>query len=345
MVPVAAVAIAMAFAFVPESRDPAVPPLDLPGLAVSVGLLGLLTWTIIEAPEAGWTGGQTLVGFGATLLLLTLFLRLERAAQHPMLDITLFRDRRFSAAAAAVTISYFALFGFIIFLITQFFQFVRDYSALGTGTRILPVAASIAIFAIVGGLLAPRIGVKVVVAVRMALLGCSFLWISTMEVDADYATTIVGQMILMGTGLGLISTPATESIMQVLPPSRAGVGSAVNDATRELGGTLGVAVVGSLFSSLYGARLVELLDGRLPGDQLRAAQDSVGITDALGAQATGVTVAMQDAFMSGLGTACLMIGLLCLAGAAFSLAALPGNNFVPPLERQTPIDGSNVIPN
>ena len=260
-----------------------------------------------------------------------------------MLDITLFRDRRFSAAAAAVTISYFALFGFI-FLITQFFQFVRDYSALGTGTRILPVAASIAIFSIVGGLLAPRIGVKVVVAVGMALLGCSFLWISTMEVDADYATTIVGQMILMGTGLGLISTPATESIMQVLPPSRAGVGSAVNDATRELGGTLGVAVVGSLFSSLYGARLVELLNGRLPGDQLRAAQDSVGITDALGTQATAVTVAMQDAFMSGLGAACLMIGLLCLAGAAFSLAALPGNNFVPPLERQTPSDRSNVIP-
>ncbi len=126
---------------------------------------------------------------------------------------------------------------------------------------------------------------------------------------------------------------------------RAGVGSAVNDATRELGGTLGVAVVGSLFSSLYGARLVELLDGRLPGDQLRAAQDSVGITDALGAQATGVTVAMQDAFMSGLGAACLMIGLLCLAGAAFCVAALPGNNFVPPLERQIPIDRSDVIPN
>ena len=103
----------------------------------------------------------------------------------------------------------------------------------------------------------------------------------------------------------------------MLPPSRAGVGSAVNDATRELGGTLGVAVVGSLFSSLYGARLVELLDGRLPAEQLRAAEESVGAADAIGGQVAGVTAAMEDAFMAGLGTASLVIGLLCLAGAVF----------------------------
>ena len=205
-----------------------------------------------------------MLGFGGTLLLLAVFIRLETAADHPMLDISLFRDRRFSAAATAVTISTFALFGFI-FLITQYFQFVRDYTALGTGTRILPVAAAIAGSSILGGFLAPRVGVKAVVTVGMAMLGGAFVWISTMAVDASYAGAIVPQMLLMGTGLGLISTPATESIMQVLPPARAGVGSAVNDATRELGGTLGVAVVGSLFSSLYAARLVEQLDGRLPG--------------------------------------------------------------------------------
>ena len=342
MVPVAAVGIAMAVAFVPESRDPAVPPLDLPGLVVSTALLGLVTWTVIEAPEAGWTGVQTLLGLGGSLLLLTVFVRLERLAEHPMLDVTLFRDRRFSAAATAVTISYFALFGFI-FLITQYFQFVRDYSALGTGTRILPVAASIAVSSIVGGLLAPRVGVKAVVTAGMTLLGGSFLWISTMEVDAGYATTIVGQMILMGTGLGLISTPATESIMQVLPPARAGIGSAVNDATREVGGTLGVAVVGSLFSSLYGAHLVESLEGRLPRGLLRAAEDSVGLTDALGARVAGVTTAMEEAFMAGLSTSCLVIGLLCVAGAVFSLVALPGNGFVPPGTHESPTEKSAPV--
>ena len=297
-------------------------------------LLGLLTWTIIEAPDAGWTSTRTLLGFGGALLLLTVFVQLERRAGHPMLDITLFRDRRFSAAAGAVTVSFFALFGFI-FLITQYFQFVRDETALGTGVKILPVAAAIAVSSILGGLLAPRIGVKLVVATGMTLLGAAFVWISTMPIDAAYASEIVPQMLLMGTGLGFISTPATESIMQVLPPARAGVGSAVNDATRELGGTLGVAVVGSLFSSLYGARLVELLDGRLPATQLRAAEESVGVADAIGARVPGVTAAVEDAFMSGLGTASLVIGLLCLAGAVFSAVALPGNRFVPPADGPT----------
>ena len=261
-----------------------------------------------------------------------MFLRLEHATAHPMLDISLFRDRRFSAAAAAVTISYFALFGFI-FLVTQFFQFVRDYSALATGTRILPVAVSIAVSSVVGGLLAPRIGVKAVVTVGMTLLGTSFLWISTMDADAPYASVIVGQMVLLGTGLGLISTPATESIMQVLPPARAGVGSAVNDATRELGGTLGVAVVGSLFASVYGARLADDLAGVLPPDQLDAAQVLGGGADAIGAQVPAGAAATQAAFMSGMGLACVVIGLLCLAGAALSLVALPGNRFVAPADR------------
>ncbi|GAB3244915.1 DHA2 family efflux MFS transporter permease subunit [Nocardioides dilutus] len=332
MVPVAAVAIALAIAFVPESRDPGVPPLDKRGLVASIALLGLLTWTIIEAPEAGWTSAQTLLGFGGAVGLLAVFVRLELVADHPMLDLSLFRDRRFSAAATAVTISTFALFGFI-FLITQFFQFVRDYSALGTGTRILPVAGAIAGASILGGFLAPRVGVKAVVTVGMTLLGGSFVWVSTMAVDASYAAEIVPMMLLMGAGLGLISTPATESIMQVLPPSRAGVGSAVNDATRELGGTLGVAVVGSLFSSLYAARLVELLDGRLPAGQLTAAEESVGVADAIGAQVAGVTAAMEDAFMAGLGTASLVVGLLCLTGAVFSVVALPGNRFVAPADR------------
>ena len=180
-----------------------------------------------------------------------------------MLDISLFRDRRFSAAAAAVTVAFFALFGFI-FLITQYFQFVRDYSPLGTGLRILPVA--IGHRRVLGRRRLPRAAdrhegrghhrprdARVVVPVDLRR--------STVDVVVPGA--IVPQMLLMGLGLGLITTPATESILQVLPPARAGVGSAVNDATRELGGTLGVAVVGSLFSSLYAARLVELLDGRL----------------------------------------------------------------------------------
>ncbi|MCF6376774.1 DHA2 family efflux MFS transporter permease subunit [Nocardioides KLBMP 9356] len=328
LVPVGVVAIAMTLAFVPESRDPAVPPLDLLGLAISIGALGSLTWTIIEAPEHGWASATTLTGFAVAAVLTLVFVAIERAAEHPMLDVTLFLDRRFSAACAAVTIAFFALFGFI-FLITQFFQFLRDHSALGTGVRILPVAISIAVASIVGAQLAPRVGTKAVVGTGLALLGSAFLWISTLDVDVSYAAVIVPQMVMMGLGLGLISTPATESIMQVLPPARAGVGSAVNDATRELGGTLGVAVVGSLFSSLYGARLGELLDGRLDPATLESAQGSVGFTDALAAQVPGVTDAMEVAFMDGLSRGSLVIGLMCLAGSVFAWAVLPGNRYDP----------------
>ena len=141
-----------------------------------------------------------------------------------MLDVTLFRDRRFSAASGAVTITFFALFGFI-FLVTQYFQFVRGYGTLSTGARILPVALSIAVASVVGAALAPRIGTKVVVTTGMVLFGTAFLWISTASVDTSYARVIVPQMVLMGLGMGLISTPATESILLVLPPARAGVGS------------------------------------------------------------------------------------------------------------------------
>ena len=240
-----------------------------------------------------------------------------------MLDLGLFRDRRFSAASGAVTVTFFALFGFI-FLITQYFQFVRGYGALSTGARILPVALSIAAASVVGAMLAPRIGTKVVVTSGLLLFATSFLWISTVAVDASYATVIVPQMVLMGLGMGFISTPATESILLVLPPARAGVGSAVNDATRELGGTLGVAVVGSVFSSIYAAHLADGVWSQASPGVLEKAQDSVGAATAVAAGQPQLAQALQDAFMTGLHTSSLMVGLLCLVAAAIGAVALPG---------------------
>jgi len=323
LVPLALVTAAAAYVLIPESRDPAVPPLDLPGLGLSVAMLSALTYTIIEAPEHGWASAFAVGGFTLSAVLLVLFVYIERRVAHPMLDISLFRDRRFSAASGAVTVTFFALFGFI-FLITQYFQFVRGYGALSTGARILPVALSIAAASVVGALLAPRIGTKVVVTSGLLLFGSAFVWISTVAVDASYPTVIVPQMVLMGLGMGFISTPATESILLVLPPARAGVGSAVNDATRELGGTLGVAVVGSVFSSVYAARLADGAWSQVPGDVLEQAQDSVGAATAIAAGQPGLAQALQDSFMSGLHTSSLLVGLLCLAAAVVGAVALPG---------------------
>ena len=158
------------------------PPLDLPGLGLSVAVLGTLTCTIIEAPEHGWSSARRRSPASPLPRPLLLVVRASSSAAvaHPMLDVTLFRDRRFSAASGAVTVTFFALFGFI-FLITQYFQFVRDYGPLSTGARILPVAVSIAVASVVGALLAPRIGTKVVVTTGLLLFGSAFLWISTVR--------------------------------------------------------------------------------------------------------------------------------------------------------------------
>lgn len=327
LVPVALVAAAIAFVAVPESRDHSVPGLDKRGLAVSIAALGLLTYAIIEAPEHGWSSAATLGGLAVAALLIGLFVWLERSTEHPMLDVRLFMDRRFSAASAAVTVQFFALSGFI-FLITQYFQIVRGYGAFSAGIRILPVALSIAAASVAGGILAPRMGTKLIVVTGLTSFGAAMAWVSTAATDTPYWTTIVPQMMLIGLGMGLTATPATESIMRVLPPARAGVGSAVNDATRQLGGTLGVAIVGSIFSSVFSDRLSDTLFART--DQLSQAQDSV-------AQAFGMAAAMpellgpaQDSFLAGLEVGCLVVAVLSFAGALAGVFALPGRNFTPP---------------
>jgi EmrB/QacA subfamily drug resistance transporter len=329
LIPVALLAAAMTALLVPESRDPDVPPLDVRGLGLSVAALGTLVFTIIEASEIGWDSARTLAGFTVAAVLLVIFVLAERAAPHPMLDVTLFRDPRFSAASGAVTVAFFAMFGFI-FLITQYFQFVRGYDAFSTGARILPVATSIAVASIIGTLLAPRIGTRVVVTTGLAMLGTTFLWIATVAVDSSYASVIVPQMVLMGLGLGLVSTPATESILLVLPPARAGVGSAVNDATREIGGTLGVAVVGSLFSSIYAARLAESAMGGRP--ELDAAKESVGVAFTAAGNSPQLLAAVQDSFMSGLHAGCALIGGLCALAALIAAWVLPGRQVATPVE-------------
>lgn len=324
LVPVAIVAAGLAFLLVPESRDPGVPALDYRGLALSIALLGTLVYTVIEAPNRGWHSSATLAGFAISLGLAIAFVAVERAAEHPMLDVVLFRDRRFSAASGAVAVTFFGLAGFI-FLITQYFQVVRSFSPLSTGARILPVAVSVAAASIIGGLLAPRVGTRVVVVSGLASFGTAMAWIAaTVSVGTPYWVTIVPQMMFMGIGMGLISTPATESIMLVLPPARAGVGSAVNDATRELGSTLGVAVIGSVFSSIFGSRLLDSAFSAT--SKAREAADSAPYAFAIAQRNPNLLAAAQHSFLHGLEVACFVIAGICFTAAIGGLAALPGRH-------------------
>ena len=274
MVPVAAVIAVLVAAFVPPSRDPSTPPLDIRGLLLSAAGMGILVYSVIQAPNWGWGSARTIAGLAAGVLLLAGFAAIEHRITHPMLDVRLFHNLRFTAASGSVAISFFALQGFI-FLVTQYFQFVKDYSPFGTGVRLLPVALSVGASSVLGTRLAVRVGNKVIVSMGMLLFGGALLWISTGTPGTSYGI-IAAQMLVLGTGMGLTSAPATEAIMGAVAKEKAGVGSAVNDATRLLGATLGVAVIGSVAASLYRSQLTSTLPRGLPSQAVSAAQASVG---------------------------------------------------------------------
>jgi EmrB/QacA subfamily drug resistance transporter len=330
LVPVTAVVAAMVAASVPPSRDPSTPPLDIRGLLLSASGMGALVFSVIEAPNWGWGSGPTIAGFAVGVLLLAGFAAVEGRIRHPMLDVRLFRNLRFTAASGSVAIAFFALQGFI-FLVTQYFQFVKNFSPFGTGVRLLPVALSVGASSVVGTRLAVRVGNKAIVTTGMLLFGGALLWISTASRTTGYGV-IAAQMLVLGTGMGLTSAPATEAIMGAVSKEKAGVGSAVNDATRLLGATLGVAVIGSVAASLYSSRLTSTLPRGLPSQAASAAQGSVGgAVEAAHrvAQAGFVGVAHQLndagvlAFLHSFAGGCLVASGVALVGAVVAAIWLP----------------------
>ncbi len=330
MAPVAAIAGVLVAAYVPGSRDPHAPRTDGAGFAISTAMIGLLVYTIIEAPSQGWASARTIGGFGLTAALAVGFVAWERRAEHPMLDLSLFRNPRFTAASASVAISFFALSGFI-FLVTQYFQFLKGYGPLSTGVRLLPVASCVAISSIVGARLAVRLGTKLVVGSGLLAMAAFYVWVTTASATTGYGT-IAAQMVVLGTGMGLTSAPATEAIMGVVPTAKAGIGSAVNDATRLLGGTLGVAVVGSVYASLYAGRLTSALSAGLPGRVADSAHASVGAAltlasklSAAGHPALGLAIhdAASTAFFHGFHSANWVAAGVAGAGAVMAFALLP----------------------
>jgi EmrB/QacA subfamily drug resistance transporter len=332
LAPIAALGLILVSVYVPSSRDPEAPRADRPGIALATAAMAVLVYTIIEAPNHGWGEARSLAGFALAAALLVAFIDWERRAAAPMLDVGLFRNLRFSAASGAVTISFFSLMGFV-FLVTLYFQFLKGYAPFSTGVRLLPVAILTGITSVLGTRLAVRSGAKLVVAAGLVSLAAGLAWTATASASTTYLT-IAGQMVLIGSGIGLTSAPATESIMGAVPRAKAGVGSAVNDATRILGGTLGVAVIGSIYASLYASGLANSLGVHLPGPAADAAESSVGgafgAADQLAAGgqgdlATTLRDAASAAFFHGFEIACMVAAGVAIAGALVALALLPAH--------------------
>ena len=325
--PVVVIALVAGWKLVPTSRDPDARPLDPLGALLSIAGLVVLVWAIIEAPDHGWTDPLILEAFALAAVLLGLFAWHERRTDHPMLDLVFFRNARFSAASAAVTMTFFAMFG-SLFLYTQYLQFVLGYSALSTGVRFVPMAMVMMIVAPSSARLVERIGTKAVVATGLTVNGISLVLGSFLTPDGGYGP-MLAVLLIMAVGMGLTMAPATESIMGSLPLGKAGVGSAVNDTTRQVGGALGVAVIGSTLSSVYGAKMADALAGRpVPAEAASAIEDSVGaavqIASRIGGSAGQVlSDTARSAFVDGMGVALLVAAGVAFAGAVVVLRFLP----------------------
>lgn len=345
--PIVAFALVSGGRLLPKSKDPNAGRLDPVGLATSVAAITVLVFTVIEAPHYGWGSPATVGGFVAAAVLLVGFVLYERRRTDPMLDVAVFRNRRFSAASVSIAVAFFALFGFV-FLITQYFQLVRGYSTLTAGIHTLPFAFGAGISSPLGAQLALRLGTKAVVATGLALMAVGFVWATTVVADTAYWGPVVGSMLFIAFGLGMTTAPATEAIMGSLPRAKAGVGSAMNDTTRELGGTLGVAVLGSVFSSVYGPKVVELLQGApLPAAAVAAARDSVAAALAVAAQApaaaqAAIVEASRTAFLHGMHTASWVAAGAAVVGAVLAAAFLPARH-VPAVDDQVAGDVAGEV--
>jgi MFS transporter, DHA2 family, integral membrane protein len=334
-VPFVIVGIVATLAIVPESRSPERTPLDPVGAVLSVGGLVALVYGIIEAPANGWSD-PTIVGSLVTAgILLAGFVAWERRTAYPMLDVRLFRDRRFSAASLSVTLTFFSLMG-VLFLLTQYLQGVLGLSALETGLRFIPIALGIIVASPVAATLTARIGTRLVTSLGLVIVAVGLVFLATLGVTSS-DLQVSGVLFVIAAGMGLAMTPATDAIMSALPASQFGVGSAVNDATREIGGALGVAVLGSLFAGTYAARVADGLGG-LPAAATAAAGESlvgaIAVAQTIGGEA-GATVldVARQAFVDGMSaTAIVGIGF-AVAGAVIAFAFLP--------DRVTEPDGSD----
>jgi len=251
--PVVLVTAIAIFALSPRSRDSHATPLDPVGGILSViGMVGLL-YGIIESADYGWTSGRVLGAFAVAVVFLGTFVAWERKTEHPMLPMRLFADRRLSVGSAAIMLSFFCAFA-VFFLSTLYMQYVLGYSTLATGFATLPWAGAVIIAAPRTAEMGERYGIGRVMGAGFVMVAAAFGILTQLDAGSSYLLLGVA-FALQGLGMGAIFAPATGSIMSAVPLDKAGVGSAVNDTTRELGAALGVAVMGTLLGSAYRSSL------------------------------------------------------------------------------------------
>lgn len=325
------VAIALA---VPSTRSTEPVSLDPLGTVLSAVGIGLVVLGLIEGPEQGWTSAITLGGVGFGLLALVGFVLWELRVDQPLLDPRLFRLRGFGTGAAGLFIMFLAMFGFFL-VAMQFLQLILDYSPLKSAVALLPQMLLMMPLAALAAPLSMKVGQKRLSALGLLIGAIGMAWFVTLDASSNYWQFLVG-MLILSVGVGLAMTPATTAIVNSLPVAKQGVASAVNDTAREVGGALGVAILGSAFNTAYRDDISQHVGGLSP-DVAQGAKEAPAIAfenarDLGGSTGADLTLATQHAFESGLRAAVLISAALFFLGAVYTWWRGPSTNVTAPAE-------------
>jgi EmrB/QacA subfamily drug resistance transporter len=326
-VPLLVAAVIGALHLVPDSRDPHATRLDPVGAGLSIAAISTLVYAVIQAPERGWTSTSSIVNFAVGTAIALLFIGWEMRRDDPMLDMSLFRNRSFSAGSVALALLFFAMAG-TVFLQAQYLQFVLDYTPLAAGFALVPAAIGMLLGTGAGAHLAEMHGGRIAVTAGTLIAAAGVAAQAAFVDGGSYVPTGVG-LLLFGLGAGIAMPAATEMIMATLPPARAGVGSAVNDTVREFGGALGVAVIGSVAATTYATSMRSELD-QFP--DLTAVDRSVLVNNVgaaiqtsqhLGPQADQIADAARTAFVDSMHSSLWIAAGLAFCAAAVTFTQLP----------------------
>jgi len=339
-VPLVTVAIAAVLAVVPDlpGRRAAGTRLDIIGALLSAVAMLAIVDAVIEGPNRGWTSAMTLGELALGAFLVAAFVHRELHVANPLIDVRVFRYRAFSAASGAIGLTFLALFG-SLFALTQYLQLVHGYSPLSAGVRALPFAAAVMACAPASSRLVARLGIRVVIPAGLTLMGGGLLLLTQATPTTGYPFLAVG-VAIMGAGMGLVMAPAGESIMSVLPASQYGAGSAINDTVQELGGSLGIAVIGSVVASSFRHSIDS---SGLPGQLIAAARPSIADADAVaghaGPLAPHLLQVAHDGFTTAMTTGFTVAGLVAVAAAVLTGIALPRRSARQPDAEAAPAAG------
>ncbi|MFN8040108.1 MAG: DHA2 family efflux MFS transporter permease subunit [Acidimicrobiales bacterium] len=324
-VPICAFALVAGIRLVPRSKDPEHGQLDPVGALLSIVGIVSLVYGLIEAPDKGWTAPITLASFALGIVVLAVFVLWERRQDEPMLDIAYFRNGAFSAGTSGMILVFMAMYG-VMFLVTQYFQLILGYTPLDSALRFLPMAPIMIIVAPLTPRLSQRFGANRTVSAGLALVGVGLIMFRALSETTAYLY-ILGAVVPLVGGMALAMSPMTAAIMSAVPPRRAGAGSAMNDATRELGAALGVAVMGSIAASRY-ATAVDGLTGGLPPAAQEAAGSSLAGALQVAAHVPGevgqaLAAGAQSAFIDGIHLAVTIGAILAWIASMVVLRYLP----------------------